>query len=92
MNTPVGPILRESRGLDRSVPRSAALVLGTDVRFPEKNWPAKIFTGFFIGAVQQACAVAMRENIGSVGAMRERDRIDLGSTTERHLDFYFVIF
>ena len=35
---------------------------------------------------------AMRENIGSVEAMRERDRIDLGSTTERHLDFYFVIF
>jgi hypothetical protein len=34
----------------------------------------------------------MRENIGSVGAMRERDRIDLGSTTERHLDFYSVIF
>jgi hypothetical protein len=36
---------------------SAALVLGTDVRFPEKNWPAGIFTDFFIGAVQHACAV-----------------------------------
>jgi len=25
--------------------------------FQKKNWPAGIFTGFFIGAVQQACAV-----------------------------------
>jgi hypothetical protein len=57
MNTPVGPILRESRGLDRSVPRSPALVLGTDVRFPEKKLAGRNFYRFFIGAVQHACAV-----------------------------------
>jgi hypothetical protein len=69
---------------------SAALVLGTDVRFPEKNWPAG--NRFFYWCCAACLRGAMRENIGSVGAMRERDRIDLGSTTERHLDFYFVIF
>ena len=92
MNTPVGPILRESRGLDRSVPRSPALVLGTDVRFPEKKLAGRNFYRFFYWCCAACLRGAMRENIGSVGAMRERDRIDLGSTTERHLDFYFVIF
>jgi hypothetical protein len=32
----------------------------------------RIFDGFFIGAAQQYLRGAMRENIGSVGAMRER--------------------
>jgi polyferredoxin len=49
-------------------------VLGTDVRFPEKKLAGRNFYRFFYWCCAACLRGAMRENIGSVGAMRERDR------------------
>jgi hypothetical protein len=50
-------------------------VLGTDVRFPEKKLAGRNFYRFFYWCCAACLRGAMRENIGSVGAMRERDRM-----------------